>query len=81
VTKSIPEKKLRLTFAANVRAARRDQRISQEELGAKAGLDRTYVSSMERGQRNVSIDNIEKVAAALGVDASELLRSYMGVHK
>lgn len=65
---------LRRTFAANLRAQRVSQGISQEELAEKACLDRTYVSSVERGQRNIGIDNIEKLAQALGVDALELMR-------
>jgi len=46
---------------------------SQEELAAKAGLHRTYMSDIERGKRNVSIENIEKIAKALGVKSSDLL--------
>jgi len=46
---------------------------SQEELAAKAGLQRTYMSDIERGKRNVSIENIEKIAKALGVKSSDLL--------
>jgi transcriptional regulator with XRE-family HTH domain len=48
--------------------------ISQEELAEKARLDRTYVSSVERGHRNIGIDNIEKLAEALSVEAWELMR-------
>jgi transcriptional regulator with XRE-family HTH domain len=46
---------------------------SQEELAAKAGLHRTYMSDIERGERNVSVENIEKIAKALGVKSSDLL--------
>jgi len=62
-----------LAFAANLRALRVSQGISQEELAAKACLDRTYVSGVERGQRNIGIDNIEKLARALRVDAAQLM--------
>ena len=64
---------LRRTFAANMRDRRRALDWSQEELAAECGLHRTYVSGIERGVRNVSIDNIEKIAAAMGVPAAELL--------
>jgi transcriptional regulator with XRE-family HTH domain len=47
--------------------------LSQEELAERAGLHRTYVSSLERGQRNVGLDNIHALARALGVSAAELL--------
>lgn len=46
---------------------------SQEELAARAGLHRTYMSDIERGERNVSVENIEKIAKALGVKSSNLL--------
>jgi len=47
--------------------------ISQEALADLAGLHRTYVGSIERGERNVSIDNIERLARALGQDVLDLL--------
>ncbi|WP_405237543.1 helix-turn-helix domain-containing protein [Lentisalinibacter orientalis] len=47
--------------------------LSQEELADRAGLHRTYVGSVERGERNIAIDNMEKVAAALNVPLTSLL--------
>ena len=46
--------------------------VSQEELADKAGIDRTYITSVECGKRNISIVNIEKIANALGVTLSKL---------
>lgn len=62
----------RLRFAANLRARRKALGISQEELADLAGLHRTYVGSIERGERNVSIDNIERLADALDLDVVDL---------
>jgi transcriptional regulator with XRE-family HTH domain len=62
------------TLAQNLRLLRSRHKISQEALAALAGLHRTYVGSVERGERNVSIDNIEKLAKALGVAAADLLK-------
>lgn len=60
-------------LAANLRALRLSIGISQEELAERAGLHRTYVSSVERGQRNVTLENIFCLAYALGVDPGSLL--------
>jgi transcriptional regulator with XRE-family HTH domain len=62
-----------LRFARNLRAKRHERSLSQEGLAEIAGLHRTYVGSIERGERNVSIDNIERLAAALNVDVVDLL--------
>lgn len=48
--------------------------MSQEALAASAGLHRTYVGSVERAERNISIDNMEKLALALRVRLADLLR-------
>lgn len=60
-------------FGRRLREIRRQQGVSQEKLAALAGLHRTYVSSVERGQRNISLLNIEKLATALGVRMSTLM--------
>lgn len=62
-----------MIFAANLRRVRTDAGFSQESLAAKAKLHRTYVGSVERGERNISIDNMEKLAIALGVAVVDLL--------
>ena len=62
-------------FGDNVRTLRRERQLSQEALAARAGVHRTYVGSVERGERNVSVLNIHSLAAALEVDPAELLRA------
>jgi transcriptional regulator with XRE-family HTH domain len=63
---------LREAFAARLRAIRLSKGLSQEKLAELCGLHRTYVGSVERAERNVSIDNIEKLAKALAVEARDL---------
>jgi len=63
----------RAAFGQRVHAARMALGLSQEALAAKAGLHRTYIGSVERGERNISLDNIHALARALGVEASDLL--------
>lgn len=64
---------LQHVFSANVRLVRTMRKLSQEELADLAGVDRTYVSSIERGLRNVSIQNIQRLAIALQVEARDLV--------
>lgn len=60
-------------FAANVRRRRLELGLSQEELAEKADVHRTYVGMLERGEKNVTIYNIERIARALEVLPSRLL--------
>ena len=64
----------RRIFAENLRKARLAKELSQEDLAELAGLHRTYVGSVERAERNVSIDNMERLAAAAGVSLPSLLQ-------
>jgi transcriptional regulator with XRE-family HTH domain len=65
---------IRRSFGLRVRALREALGQSQEALAEIAGLHRTYVGSVERGERNVTLSNIYALADALGVPAQELLR-------
>lgn len=64
----------RRVFAKRLRQIRQLRGLSQEALAEVSGLHRTYVGSVERGERNVSIDNMERLAKALEVDMAELLK-------
>jgi transcriptional regulator with XRE-family HTH domain len=60
-------------FGMRVRERRVELGMSQENLSLNCGLDRSYIGSVERGRRNVSLLNITKIAKALGLDARNLL--------
>jgi transcriptional regulator with XRE-family HTH domain len=64
---------LRRILAENVRAYRRQKKLSQEELAEICGLHRTYVGSVERAERNVTLSTLEAFATALGVSVPNLL--------
>ncbi len=70
-----PKQKSQLVkrFGKRVRAVREQQGFSQEGLGAKAGLHRTYISLIERGKQSATLDTMEKIAGALGVSVKKLV--------
>ena len=61
------------TIGLTIRALRRERGLSQETLAALAHIDRSYMSSVERGLRNVSVLNVARIAAALDVPVRDLL--------
>ncbi|TGT21733.1 XRE family transcriptional regulator, partial [Mesorhizobium sp. M4B.F.Ca.ET.169.01.1.1] len=65
---------IREAFAQNLRALRRARGLSQEELAHRAGIDRTYISALERNVYNASIDVVDRLAEVLGADVAELLK-------
>ena len=65
---------LRAIFACNVKRFRTEQHLSQEAFAELCGMHRTYISDIERCGRNVSIDNIDKIATALKMDAADLFK-------
>ena len=60
-------------FCDNVRQRRQELGLSQEELADAAGVHRTYIGSIERAERNISLDNIDRISNALSATAAELL--------
>jgi len=69
-----PQQDIRVRFGNAVRKRRTELRISQEDFAEHAGLHRTYISDLERGRRNVSLENIEKLAKALKLSISDLMK-------
>lgn len=61
------------TFAKRVRELRKQLGVSQEELAHASGLHRTYVGAVERGERNITLLNAERIAIALGVTLPKCL--------
>jgi transcriptional regulator with XRE-family HTH domain len=72
--------KIQSRFGARLRELRERAGISQEESAHLAGLDRSYIGQVERGERNVSLVNIYKIARGLGVSPGDLFTDLDGVH-
>lgn len=70
----MPKLNARQRFAANIRDQRLAKGLSQEDLADLCGLHRTYVGSVERGERNISIDNMERLADALEAPLESLIK-------
>ncbi|WP_114815492.1 helix-turn-helix domain-containing protein [Paraburkholderia kururiensis] len=64
---------VRVLFAANMRRIRKAKELTQEKVAEAAELHPNYISSVERGERNISICNIDRIARALGVTMAELV--------
>lgn len=62
----------RKQFGKKLRELRKKANLSQEELGFRAGIHRTYIGAIERGEQNISVDNIHKLAKALKVPVNKL---------
>ena len=69
------EDRTKREFGLRLRAVRKQKGFSQEGLALACGLDRTYIGGVERGERNISLINIHRIALALSIGAEELLRA------
>jgi transcriptional regulator with XRE-family HTH domain len=65
--------KLSAIVGNNIKKYRKNLNISQEELAEKAGLHRTYIGGIERGERNITLDSLQVIATALNVAPVELI--------
>ncbi len=63
---------LRIKFGKRIRELRKDRKLTQEELGEKTDLHNTYIGAIERGERNLSLESIEKLSKGLNIEISEL---------
>ncbi|WP_313631849.1 helix-turn-helix domain-containing protein [Massilia timonae] len=64
----------KIVFGVTLRRAREELGLSQELLAEKAGLHRTYIGQVERGERNISVDSMERLADAVGLQLWEMLQ-------
>lgn len=69
---------LREVLAHNIIRLRHERSWSQEQLAFEAGLHRTFIAHVERHARNISLDNLGKIASAFGIDAYQLLQPEVG---
>lgn len=67
--------RLQIWFGRRIRELRLKKEMSQEQLGFESELDRTYISGIERAERNPSLKNIAKLAKALGVSLESLFKT------
>lgn len=63
---------IKKVFGTNVRNYRLEKELSQEKLAELSGLHRTYISAIERAERSISLDNIQKIANALQIEPFKL---------
>lgn len=67
--------KLSKAFGVVVRVRRTELKLSQEELAHQAGVHRTYIGMIERGEKNITLENIDKISSALKLSVSELFKN------
>ncbi|QNN23003.1 helix-turn-helix transcriptional regulator [Planctomycetales bacterium ZRK34] len=66
-------KDIKQKFGDHLRSLRSNAALTQEQLAQRAGLDRSYIGSVERGERNISLENMERLSKALRLPVSRLL--------
>lgn len=68
---------IRSAFGHRVREFRATKAITQEELALRCGLDRSYIGQVERGERNISLENIYRIASGLDISPGDLLENVL----
>lgn len=69
------KKEVLIKFGQKVRSERTKLNLSQEELASRAGVHRTYIGMIERGEKNITLENIEKIAKALKINIADFFNS------
>ena len=72
---------IKQTYGKRLRELRQAKGYSQEKVGQLCGLDRTYIASVEAGKRNISLENMEKIAAALNISLSDFCNWEQPIHR
>ncbi len=72
----MPSSKILERYGARIRELRRQKNLTQEKLADKAGLHYTYIGTIERGEKNISLINVEKVSKALGVSLAKFFSTF-----
>jgi len=72
--------KISLNFGAIIKELRKEKNISQEELGFRAKLHRTYIGMIERGEKNITLENIEKLSQGLDVSMKLIFEKLNKIH-
>jgi len=70
------KKKVLLKFGEKIREERLRQNLSQEKLATKAGVHRTYIGMIERAEKNITLENIERIAKALGLNLNDVFKNF-----
>ena len=70
------KREILIKFGKKVRTQRTTLGLSQEELASRAGVHRTYIGMIERAEKNITLENIEKVAKALSLKLSDFFRDF-----
>ncbi|RYH72836.1 XRE family transcriptional regulator [Flavobacteriaceae bacterium 144Ye] len=73
--------KLSLNFGKIIRELRKEKDISQEELGFRSNLHRTYIGMIERGEKNITLENIDKIAKGLDVSMKIIFEKLNKIHQ
>ena len=68
-------------IGTNIRKLRNSKKLSQDELAVKAGIDRSYLSEIENGYKNLSVGMLDQIAAGLGVKITQFFVGYKGIDK